>query len=97
MLLNKDENGRKTPQPFSTFIFEYENENGKAGHENECELTDIENLKNEPIQAKLCRTQLVYENLIWNTDPQCITINKCYGGKFQVQESRLINLVSFTR
>jgi hypothetical protein len=35
------ENGRKTPQPFSTFIFEYENKskNGKAGHENERELT----------------------------------------------------------
>jgi hypothetical protein len=35
-------NGRKTPQPFSTFIFEYENEskNGKAGHENERELTE---------------------------------------------------------
>jgi hypothetical protein len=31
-LLTKDENGRKTPQSFSTFIFEYENksENGKA-------------------------------------------------------------------
>ena len=36
------ENGRKTPQPFSTFTFEYENENknGKAGHENERELTE---------------------------------------------------------
>jgi hypothetical protein len=35
-------NGRKTPQPFSTFIFEYENgsENGKAGHENERELME---------------------------------------------------------
>jgi hypothetical protein len=35
-------NGRKTPQPFSNFIFEYENEseNGKAGHENERELTE---------------------------------------------------------
>jgi hypothetical protein len=32
-------NGRKTPQSFSTFTFEYENENGKAGHENERELT----------------------------------------------------------
>ena len=41
-LLNKDENGRKTPQPFSTFTFEYENEseNGKAGHESEHELTE---------------------------------------------------------
>jgi hypothetical protein len=38
----KDENGRKTPQPFSTFTFEYENEskNGKVGHENEHELTE---------------------------------------------------------
>jgi hypothetical protein len=36
------ENSRKTPQPFSFFIFEYENEskNGKAGHENERELTE---------------------------------------------------------
>jgi hypothetical protein len=35
-------NGQKTPQPFSTFTFEYENEseNGKAGHENERELTE---------------------------------------------------------
>jgi hypothetical protein len=34
-------NGRKTPKPFSTFTFEYENESesGKAGHENEHELT----------------------------------------------------------
>jgi hypothetical protein len=39
---SKDENGRKPPQPFSTFTFEYENEseNGKAGHENERELTE---------------------------------------------------------
>ena len=35
-------NGRKTPQPFSTSTFEYENESesGKAGHENERELTE---------------------------------------------------------
>jgi hypothetical protein len=35
-------NSWKTPQPFSTFTFKYENEseNGKAGHENECELTE---------------------------------------------------------
>jgi hypothetical protein len=35
-------NGRKTPQPFSTSTFEYENEseNGKAGHENEREFTE---------------------------------------------------------
>jgi hypothetical protein len=35
------ENGHSTPQLFSTFIFKYEikNENGKAGHANECELT----------------------------------------------------------
>jgi hypothetical protein len=35
-------NDRKTPQLFSTSIFEYENEseNGKVGHENECELTE---------------------------------------------------------
>jgi hypothetical protein len=36
-------NGQKTSQPFSTFIFEYKNEseNGKAGHENEHELTEF--------------------------------------------------------
>ena len=38
----RDENSRKTSQPFSTFTFEYENksESGKAGHENEHELTE---------------------------------------------------------
>jgi hypothetical protein len=38
----KDENGRKTSQPFSTFIFEYENEseNSKARHKNERELME---------------------------------------------------------
>jgi len=32
----------KTPQPFSTFTFEYDNESesGKGGRENECELTE---------------------------------------------------------
>jgi hypothetical protein len=37
-----EENGQKTPSPFSTFTFEYENEseNGKAGHENEREFTE---------------------------------------------------------
>jgi hypothetical protein len=41
-VVNKDENGRKTLQPFSTFTFEYENqsENGKVGHENERELME---------------------------------------------------------
>jgi hypothetical protein len=41
---SRDENGQKTPQPFSTFTFEYENEseNGKAKHENECELTEYQ-------------------------------------------------------
>jgi hypothetical protein len=42
---------------FSTFTFEYENEseNGKAGHENERELTKYrENFENKPIQTKLC-------------------------------------------
>jgi len=36
------ENGRETPQPFSTFTFEYENESesGQVGHENERELTE---------------------------------------------------------
>jgi hypothetical protein len=60
-------------------------------------LRNIENFENKPIRAKLCQTRSVYENSIRNTDPQCITINKCYHGKFRVQESRLINLVSLTR
>jgi hypothetical protein len=44
---NKDENGRKTPQPFSTFTFEYENEseNGKVGHENERELIEYQEFR----------------------------------------------------
>jgi hypothetical protein len=60
-------------------------------------LRNIENFENEPIRTKLCRTRLVYENSIQNTDPQCITINKCHRGKFRVQEGRLINLVSLTK
>jgi len=38
----RDENGRKTFQPFSTSTFEYENKNGrgKVGHENEHELIE---------------------------------------------------------
>jgi hypothetical protein len=60
-------------------------------------LRNIENFENEPIRAKLRRTWSVYENSIRNTDPQCITINKCHHGKFKVQESRLINLVSLIR
>jgi hypothetical protein len=60
-------------------------------------LWNIKNFENELIRAKLCRTQSVYENSIWNTDPQCTTINKCHHGKFRMQESRLINLVSLTR
>ena len=41
-LVRRDENGRKTAQPFSTSTFEYENESesGKCGHENEHELTE---------------------------------------------------------
>jgi hypothetical protein len=35
-------NGQKSPQPFSTFTFEYKNEseNSKAGHENERKLME---------------------------------------------------------
>jgi hypothetical protein len=41
--MTKDENGRKTSQPFSAFTFEYEyeNESGKVEHENEHELTEF--------------------------------------------------------
>jgi hypothetical protein len=47
----RNENGRKTPQLFSTFTFKYENENkkGKARHKNKCGLTNIENFENESI------------------------------------------------
>ena len=40
-------NGRKPSQPFSTSTFEYENENesGKAGHENEHELTEYQKFR----------------------------------------------------
>ena len=43
----RDENGRKTSQTFSTSTFEYENENesGKAGHENEHELTEYQKFR----------------------------------------------------
>jgi len=42
LALARDENGRKTSQPFSTFTFGYENKNesDKAGHENEHELME---------------------------------------------------------
>jgi len=42
------ENGRKTPQPFLTSIFEYENKSksGKAEHENEHELMEYLEVKN---------------------------------------------------
>jgi hypothetical protein len=60
-------------------------------------LWNIKNFENEPIRAKLCRTRSVYVNSIRNTDPQCITINKWHRGKFRVQESKLINLVSLTK
>jgi len=62
----QDENGRKTTQPFSTSTFEYENENksGKARHENEHELRNIENFKNKLIRAELCRTRSVYKKSI---------------------------------
>ena len=40
----RDENGRKTSQPFSISTFEYENKNesDKARHENEHELTEYQ-------------------------------------------------------
>ena len=38
--MDEDGNGRKTFQPFSTSTFKYESESGKAGHENEHELTE---------------------------------------------------------
>ena len=45
----RDENGRKTSQPFSTSTFKYENENEivKAGHENEHELTEYQKFRKQ--------------------------------------------------
>jgi hypothetical protein len=42
-------NGRKTPQPFSTFKFEYENESVKPDMKMNANLQNIENFKNESI------------------------------------------------
>ena len=39
------ENGPKTSQSFSTSTFEYENESGKPGHENEYELTEYQKFR----------------------------------------------------
>ena len=43
------ENDWKTSQPFSTSTFEYENENksGKAGYENEHELTEYQKFRKQ--------------------------------------------------
>ena len=43
------ENSRKIFQPFSTSTFEYENvsESGKAGHENEHELTEYREFRKQ--------------------------------------------------
>jgi hypothetical protein len=48
-------NGQKTPQPFSTFTFEYENEseNGKAGHESECELTEYREFRKQTNSSEI--------------------------------------------
>ena len=48
------ENGPKTSQPFSTSTFEYENESGKAGHENEHKLGIFEHFEKELIRVELC-------------------------------------------
>ena len=37
--------GQKISQPFSTSTFEYENESGKPGHENEYELTEYQKFR----------------------------------------------------
>jgi hypothetical protein len=94
--------GMKTVGKLNRFLLLHLNTKTKAktvkpNTKTNANLRNIENFENEPIRAKLCQTRSVYENLIRNTDPQCITINKCHGGKFRVQKSRLINLVSFTR
>ena len=46
-VVTRDENGRKISQSFSTSTFEYENKNksGKAGHENEHELTEYQKFR----------------------------------------------------
>jgi hypothetical protein len=68
--------GRKTSQPFSTSTFEYENENeyGKAGHEHEYELTECRTRINS---SELMSNTVDIRNLIRNTIPQFINLNKC--------------------
>ena len=68
--MKTDGNGLKTPQLFSTSIFEYENksENGKSGQETNTNLRNFENFENELIQAELCQTQSVYEKSTQNID-----------------------------
>ena len=47
--MEMDRNGRKTPQPFSTSTFEYENESksGKARYENEHKLTEYRKFRKQ--------------------------------------------------
>ena len=73
----RDENGRKPPQPFSTFTFEYENEseNGKAGHENEHELTEYRSV--ESITINKCMTHAHNNYQVHDQVQAHIIINKC--------------------
>ena len=48
-----DENGRKTSQPFSISTFEYENESGKPGHENEYELTEYQKFRKRTNSSRI--------------------------------------------
>jgi hypothetical protein len=47
------ENDRKTTQPFPTSTFEYENESGKAGYENEHELTEYREFRKRTNSSKI--------------------------------------------
>ena len=62
-------NGQKISQLFSTSTFEYENENqsGKAGHENEHELTEYQKFRKRTNSSGIM--WLVYEKSIRNIGP----------------------------
>ena len=94
----RDENGRKPPQPFSTFTFEYENEseNGKAGHKNEHELMKYRKRTNS---SRIMSNTVGIQKFNTEYRPvESITINKCmthahnnYQMHDQVQAHVIIN------
>ena len=90
------ENGRKTPQPFSTFTFEYENENknGKAGHENEHELTEYRKRTNS---SRIMLNTVGIRKFNMEYRPvESITINKCMTqthNNYQVHDQVQVHII----